>query len=80
MRVSWHHEAGTVVISLWAGRRCRATFRMPREDVPGLVAALTDGLQSSEPTIELPPARTGEYQTLQDGADDNPPAPHSSAG
>jgi hypothetical protein len=44
MRVSWHHEAGVVVLSLWADQTCTKTFRLSTEDVPTLVHALTAGL------------------------------------
>jgi hypothetical protein len=47
MRVSWHAEAGEagqVVVSLWAGRECRASFRLPAADVPRLIETLTEAL------------------------------------
>ncbi len=44
LRVSWHHEHGVVVLSLWRGAACAGTFRVSAEEVPGLVAALTEGL------------------------------------
>src|SRR5699024_2754360 len=44
LRVSWHHEAGVVVLSVWRDHLCAATVRVPAEDVPALVAALTAGL------------------------------------
>jgi hypothetical protein len=40
LRVSWHSEAGVVVLSLWSGRSCTGTFRLPVEDVPGLIDIL----------------------------------------
>jgi hypothetical protein len=42
MQVSHHPDDGIVVFSLWEGDRCRATFRMPVADVPGLLHDLVD--------------------------------------
>lgn len=36
MRVSWHDERGIVVVSLWAGRICRGSFRLPYAELPRL--------------------------------------------
>lgn len=44
LRVSWHHEDGVVVLSLWRGGACTGTVRVAADDVPTVVAALTDGL------------------------------------
>lgn len=44
MEVSWHDEAGVVVISLWQGGTCRSTFRMPVEDAPALISTLSSAL------------------------------------
>jgi hypothetical protein len=44
MRVSWHHEAGLVVVSLWRADTCVGTLQLPHDEVPRLIAALTDGL------------------------------------
>ena len=44
LRVSWHHDAGVVVLSLWRADTCTGTFRLIAEDVPGLLAALSSGL------------------------------------
>ena len=47
LRVSWHHDSGLVVVSLWRADTCVGTFQLPREEVPRLVAALVDGLAES---------------------------------
>ena len=47
LRVSWHDEAGVVVLSVWSGDTCTATFRLPVEDVPQLVNVLCSGLARS---------------------------------
>ncbi len=43
MRVNWHEEEGVVVLSMWKGSICTATFRVPAADLPDLLRALTDG-------------------------------------
>ena len=47
MRVSWHADAGVVVLSLWRVDACVATFRLPLEEVPELVGVLVRGLAES---------------------------------
>jgi hypothetical protein len=55
-----------VVLSLWRGGTCTGTFRIPVADVPGLVAALQDGLAgaalpaSGPSTAPRPAPRSGE--------------------
>ena len=44
LRVSWHHEADLVVLSMWRGQECVATFRLAIEEVPDLIATLREGL------------------------------------
>lgn len=44
MRVTWHHEQGVAVVSLWSGGTCTATLRLPTAEVPRLVTALVEGL------------------------------------
>jgi hypothetical protein len=46
LRVSWHPEADTVVLSLWRAGVCAGTFRLPLDDVPDLVDVLRGGLRS----------------------------------
>jgi hypothetical protein len=43
LRVRWHADDELVVLSLWRSGRCTATFRLPAEDLPALLTALTDG-------------------------------------
>ena len=47
LRVSWHTEAGLVVLSLWKGGTCAGSFRLDIEDVPDLVDVLRAGLQGA---------------------------------
>jgi hypothetical protein len=44
MRVTWHQDAGCVVLSLWQAELCVASFRLETADVPALVATLVAGL------------------------------------
>ena len=56
LRVSWHSEAGVVVLSLWRAGACTGTFRLPVEDVPALVDTLRLGLVRLDEAPD-PPAR-----------------------
>lgn len=44
LRVSWHHEADVVVLSMWRGQECVSSFRLAIDEVPDLIAVLRDGL------------------------------------
>ena len=46
LRITWHH--GTLVLSLWRGDMCTASFRMPLSDVGRLIDALDEGLAEAE--------------------------------
>jgi hypothetical protein len=41
LRLSRHPDAGVVVLSIWNGGVCQATFRLPTGEVGGFVDALT---------------------------------------
>ncbi len=43
LRLSWHQDAGVVVLSLWRVNVCVGSFRLPAEVVPGLIDALQSG-------------------------------------
>ena len=47
LRVSWHPEAGLVVLSLWREDRCVGTFRLEAGEVPALVNTLVTGLAAA---------------------------------
>ena len=47
LRVSWHDEAGVVVLSLWRGNLCVGSFQLAVQDVPDLVDVLRAGLDAS---------------------------------
>lgn len=57
LRVSWHHEADVVVLSLWRGHECVSSFRLAIDQVPELIASLREGLDRSYDAAE-PGART----------------------
>jgi hypothetical protein len=44
LRVSWHHESGLVVLSLWRENVCAGTFRLAIDEVPELIDMLRKGL------------------------------------
>jgi hypothetical protein len=44
MEVSWHADEGLVIVSLWHGSICRATFRLPVDQAPALIETLADAL------------------------------------
>ena len=47
LRVSWHHESGIVVLSLWRENVCAGSFRLAVDEVPDLIALLRGGLDTA---------------------------------
>jgi hypothetical protein len=47
MRVSLHPERGVVVVSLWAGTTCRASFQLPTDDAGRLADLIGPSSPSS---------------------------------
>ena len=47
LRVSWHTEAGLVVLSLWHGNVCAGSFRLALDEVPDLIDMLRAGLDQA---------------------------------
>ena len=47
LRVSWHHDAGMVVLSLWRDNVCTGSFRLAVDEVPELIAMLRSGLDQA---------------------------------
>ena len=47
LRVSWHHESGLVVLSLWRDNVCAATFQLTVDEVPDLIDMLRRGLDTA---------------------------------
>ena len=50
MRVSCHHDRDVVVVSMWADKVCRASFRLALDDLPRLMEAL--GSCGGPPEVE----------------------------
>ncbi|MEO3924292.1 hypothetical protein ABGB07_10590 [Micromonosporaceae bacterium B7E4] len=59
MRVSYHGDRGTVVVSLWSGTVCRGSFRMATDDVSRLIATLNEINLSAAPTVPIQTASPG---------------------
>jgi len=47
LRVSWHAEAGVVVLSLWRDNVCAGSFRLAASDVPEMIEVLREALDAS---------------------------------
>jgi hypothetical protein len=50
LRVSWHHESGLVVLSLWRDNVCAGSFRLTVDEVPALIEMLRAGLDQTYAT------------------------------
>ena len=44
MRVSWRPQEDVFVLSLWRQGECIGTFRLPKDHLSGLIAAMVDQL------------------------------------
>ncbi|MER5997223.1 hypothetical protein ABT120_01530 [Nonomuraea angiospora] len=83
LRVTWHE--GTLVLSLWRGEMCTASFRMPMEDVGRLLDTLDEGFAEAtgeqpavpahDPGTEVMPG-TGQYQRPTPPVQQPPQAQH----
>ena len=67
LRVSWHHEAGLVVLSLWRDNVCAGSFRLSVDEVPDLIEMLRTGLDQTYAA-----ALTEHAQRLSHGACSRP--------
>ncbi|SFC91832.1 hypothetical protein SAMN04487968_11460 [Nocardioides terrae] len=47
LRVTWHAEAGVVVLSIWKDNLCTATVRLTPDEVGPLVETLQRGLPAA---------------------------------
>jgi hypothetical protein len=54
LAVTTHPDAGVVVLSLWQGDRCTATFRLPLVDAEPMVDALRAGMTEMMPAPPSP--------------------------
>jgi hypothetical protein len=82
LRLTWHHEADVVVLSLWREDMCAGTFRLATADVNAFVDALVDGIRDEvdvsadphgpdAPPVQRPavePPETGEVQAATEPA------------
>ena len=59
LRVSSHPELDRVVLSVWQGSSCVATFRLASADVPDLVRALTAAVLPADGAGDGSRAATG---------------------
>ena len=55
MGLSSHPESGLVILSLWQGDTCTATFRLPMREAPRLIAALAESLGEAAPVLDSDP-------------------------
>lgn len=55
METAWHPREGVVVLSLWQGGICRATFQLPIGDAPRLINELAGAL--GDAASATPPSR-----------------------
>lgn len=65
MEVTWHADAGVLVISLWQDATCRSTFRMPIEDAPALIGVVTSALGEA---VSAPQGNLRRAAGTRDGA------------
>ncbi len=65
LRLSRHPDAGVVVLSIWNGGVCQATFQLPGDQVELFAEALRNTAPAGAPPLAPGPEvfRTGEYNT-----------------
>lgn len=49
LRLSFHSESNVFVFSLWREAECLGSFRLPADDAPRLIHAITTGLAGDRP-------------------------------
>ncbi len=69
MEVTWHPDEGLLIVSLWHGAFCRATFQLPVDSAPQLIETLVaslDDVAPSQPagTTAAPPASVVDLWAL----------------
>jgi hypothetical protein len=78
MRVSYHHDRGVVVVSLWAGVVCRGSFRLAAGDAGRLVellSAVAAPAGTEAAAGPKAPAGTEAAQPAAGAARQEPPSP-----
>lgn len=75
MRLTWHHEADVVVLSMWRDHVCAGTFRLATDDVGDFVDALVDGLRGAPgfSSSRAPERRRGRHAGTDGTTPDLPP-------
>ena len=76
LRVTWHHESGLVVLSLWRDNVCAGSFRLGVDEVPDLIDAAARGLDQAYGTpatrrpaaVRRPSTRPPARPVTADGA------------
>jgi hypothetical protein len=69
MRVSYHDAGEVVVVSLWAGGLCRASFRLAAADTDRFMAVLAGVRHTGEPEPPAPRAEVPGETGSADPAD-----------
>lgn len=68
LRVSWHHESGLVVLSLWRDNVCAGSFRLAVDEVPELIDMLRQGLDQAYDIAATRPHGLRAGRTVAHGA------------
>src|ERR1700751_468610 len=68
MRLSWYSNTGIAVFSIWQGRTCTGTFRLPVDDLTRLVDSLRRGAPGAQEENSGPIALGGRRPRLAIGA------------
>ena len=71
LRLTWHHEADVVVLSLWRDETCAGTFRLVKDDVNEFIDALVEGLRGAS-ALRLGPPMGGAAFEVAPAAVANP--------
>lgn len=69
MRVSYHGDREAVVVSLWVGGMCRASFRMAADDVSRLMSTLSEIKLSLDPSPTTPAPRGSTSEAVGRGSE-----------
>ena len=69
MELSWHPDEELVIVSLWHGSVCRATFRLPIEQAPALIQTLAGATGDAVQTRSSPGAPRPRSSLLAMGTD-----------
>lgn len=66
LRVTTHADEGVVILSIWHGDKCAASFRLPVADTGRLIAMLAGGL-----TDQVVEQRANLTQTADEAVSDS---------